>query len=142
MQSKDERKIIWVTGGTKGLGLEIAKTFGKLGNTVLTNYSDDDSSASQVLNMIKEEQIDIKIFKADVTKREQIREIVEYAKDTYGRLDLLINNAGRGLVGRAEEVSFEEFMYYGCHYWGTASYDRKLTEEETKYYAMDWIKEE
>lgn len=110
MQSKDERKIIWVTGGTKGLGLEIAKTFGKLGNTVLTNYSDDDSSASQVLNMIKEEQIDIKIFKADVTKREQIREIVEYAKDTYGRLDLLINNAGRGLVGRAEEVSFEEFQ--------------------------------
>ncbi len=41
-----------------------------------------------------------------------------------------------------KEVSFEEFMYYGCHYWGTASYDRKLTEEETKYYSMDWIKEE
>lgn len=110
MLCKDEKKIIWVTGGTKGLGLEIAKTFGKLGNTVLINYSDDDESAEQVLHIIEAEQIDIKIFKADVTKQEQLQAVVDYAMNTYGRLDLLINNAGQGLVGRTEEVGSEKFQ--------------------------------
>ena len=41
-----------------------------------------------------------------------------------------------------KKVSFEEFTDNGRHYWGTASYDRKLTEDECEHYDMDEMKEE
>ena len=41
-----------------------------------------------------------------------------------------------------KEVGFQEFEKGGRHYWGTASYDRELTKEETEHYDMDEIKED
>lgn len=110
MLSREEKKIVWITGGTKGLGLEMVKVFGKSGNVVLTNYAGDDKRAEEVRRMAQMESMDIQVFQADVRRPEELKSIVDYAADHYGRLDILINNAGCGMTGSTEATAPADFQ--------------------------------
>ncbi len=87
-------RIAIVTGASKGIGREIAKTLAKNGIKVIANYNKSEEEAKKLKEELKKENIDIDIFKADVSKREEIKLLVNYTLNKYNKIDILINNAG------------------------------------------------
>lgn len=88
------KKIAIVTGASRGIGREIAKTLARKNIQVIANYNKSEEAANNLKNELKEEDIEIDIKKADVSRREEAKQLVEYTLKKYGRIDILINNAG------------------------------------------------
>ena len=89
-----EKKIIIVTGASRGIGKEIAKTLAKEGHTVIANYNKSEKEAQKLKEELKKENKEIEIYKADISKEEEIKKMVEYTIKKYKKIDILINNAG------------------------------------------------
>ena len=87
-------KVAIVTGASKGIGREIAKELAEEGIKVVANYNKSYESAKELQEELKNQNINIDIFKADVSKREEVKKLVEYTLDKYKKIDILINNAG------------------------------------------------
>lgn len=83
-------KIAIVTGASRGIGREIAKELSNQGIKVIANYNKSEEQAK----LLQEENPQIDIYKADVSNRIEVKEMVDYALDRYGKIDILINNAG------------------------------------------------
>lgn len=83
-------KVAIVTGASRGIGKQIAKELSIQGIKVIANYNKSETKALE----LQKENPEIDIYKADVSKREQIKEMVEHVLNKYGRIDILINNAG------------------------------------------------
>ena len=88
------QKVAIVTGASRGIGREIAKRLAKKGIKVVANYNQSEIEAIKLQEELKLESIDIDIFKADVTKRKEGHDLVKFAIEKYGKVDILINNAG------------------------------------------------
>ena len=88
------KQIAIVTGASRGIGREIAKTLTRAGIQVVANYNKSEQKAKELKEELKNENMDIDIFKADVSKREEAKALVTYTLNKYGRIDILINNAG------------------------------------------------
>lgn len=82
--------IILITGASRGIGREMAKRLAGKGNKVIANYNKSEDMAKKLC----EENSNIDIFKADVSKREEVKKMIEYTINKYGKIDVLINNAG------------------------------------------------
>ena len=83
-------KIIIVTGASRGIGREIAKSLAEKGNRIIANYNKSEEQAKK----LQQENPNIEIYKADVSNREEVHEMVEYILKEHGKIDVLINNAG------------------------------------------------
>ena len=66
-------KIILVTGASRGIGREIAYTLAKEGNTIIANYNKSDEMAKSLSEVAFNENLNIDIFKADVSNREEVK---------------------------------------------------------------------
>lgn len=88
------KQIAIVTGASRGIGREIAKTLTRAGIQVVANYNKSEQKAKELKEELKNENKDIDIYKADVSKREEAKALVNYTLNKYGRIDVLINNAG------------------------------------------------
>ena len=87
-------KVAIVTGASRGIGREIAKSLAKQNIKVIANYNNSEEKAIELKKELEAEGIEIDIVKADVSKREEIKHLVQYAIGNYGKIDILINNAG------------------------------------------------
>ena len=87
-------KVAIVTGASRGIGREIAKSLAKQNIKVIANYNNSEEKAIELKKELEAEGIAIDIIKADVSKREEIKKLVKYAIGNYGKIDILINNAG------------------------------------------------
>ena len=87
-------KIIVVTGGSRGIGASIVKYLARKGHTVILDYNKSETCAKNVENELKKEELTVDIFKADVSKKVEAETLIQYALDKYGKVDVLINNAG------------------------------------------------
>ncbi len=83
-------KVAIVTGASRGIGREIAKELSKQGIKVIANYNKSEEQAK----ILQNENEEIDIYKADVSNREEVKELVNYTLEKYGKIDILINNAG------------------------------------------------
>lgn len=88
------KKIAIVTGASRGIGREIAKTLARKNIQVVANYNKSEESAISLKDELKAENIEIDIQKADVSKREEAKKLVQYTLKKYGKIDILVNNAG------------------------------------------------
>ena len=88
------KKIAIVTGASKGIGREIAKTLARENIQVIANYNKSEQEAIKLKEELERENIEIDIKKADVSKRQEAKELANYAINKYGKVDILINNAG------------------------------------------------
>jgi len=87
-------KIVLVTGASRGIGRAIALEFGGRGATVIVNYNSSAGPAQDVLDLIKESGGDGMIYQADVSDADQVDTMMKAVTSEYGKLDVLVNNAG------------------------------------------------
>ena len=87
-------KTAIITGASRGIGRNIAKSLAKLGINVIANYNKSEKQAKELQEELKKENINIDIFKADVSKREEAKEMIKFVQKKYNKIDILINNAG------------------------------------------------
>ena len=87
-------KVVIITGASRGIGREIAKTLAQNGLKVIANYNKSQKEAKDLREELKNENIEIDILKADVSKREECKKLVNFVLEKYKKIDILINNAG------------------------------------------------
>lgn len=88
------QEVAIVTGASKGIGREIAKELAQEGIQVIANYNKSEKEAKSLQEELAKKNIKLDIFKADVSKREEAKKLIKYALEKYGKIDILINNAG------------------------------------------------
>lgn len=87
-------KTVLVTGAARGIGKEIAKIFAKNKYNVLINYNKSSKMAEITANKLIEQGYNVKIFKADVSNRTEVNNMITYCIKEFGSLDVVVNNAG------------------------------------------------
>lgn len=102
-------KVAIVTGGSKGIGAEIARQFAAEGASVVVNYASDRSGAENVVATITAEGGKAIAVQGNVAKSEDIERMFSTAADAYGTVDILVNNAGVYKFGTIEEVEETEY---------------------------------
>jgi 3-oxoacyl-[acyl-carrier protein] reductase len=83
-----------VTGGSRGIGRAICLELARRGAAVLVNYNRSSQAAEEVVAQIQSEGGQATVFQADVSDFKQAQDLVKAATDTYGSLEILVNNAG------------------------------------------------
>lgn len=104
-----KQKVVLITGASSGMGKETAVYLGTHGFKVYAGTRDP-SSAVDLKNEIVKNKLDIKIIKLDVSNNDSIKNAVNEIKNESEFIDILINNAGYGLVSTVEDVSEEEMV--------------------------------
>jgi 3-oxoacyl-[acyl-carrier protein] reductase len=106
--SKLTEKVALVTGGSRGIGAAIAKRLAADGASVAITYAKDASAASAVVKAIERDGGKAVAIQADATDVEAVKRAVEKTVATFGRLDVLVNNAGTAIPKTFEETTLEE----------------------------------
>ena len=89
-----KNKLAIITGASRGIGKATALLFAKEGAIVVINYAQSEKDARHVLDEIKKLGSDGMIFKCDVSKEDEVKLMIEQTVEKYGKIDILINNAG------------------------------------------------
>ncbi len=108
MSKKLEGKIALVTGGSRGIGAAIAKRLAADGAHVAITYAKDASAASAVVKAIELDGGKALAIQADAADAEAVKGAVNKTVATFGRLDVLVNNAGTAIPKPFEETTLEE----------------------------------
>ena len=87
-------KTVIVTGGSRGIGLAIVKLLAEEGYNVILNYNKSEDRAQKEKEELTQKGYCVEIFKADVSKREEVKELIKFTTNKFGTIDVLINNAG------------------------------------------------
>ena len=104
-----DNKVAIVTGASKGIGAGIAKAFGAEGAAVVVNYARDHEGAERVVHEITGKGGRAIAVQGDVVQRSDAQRLVAEAKKAFGRLDVLVNNAGVFSFAPFEQFSEQEF---------------------------------
>lgn len=103
------KKTVLVTGGSRGIGRNIVESLAKDGFNVILNYYKSEKEALEIKENLQKEKIYIEIFKADVSKQEEIKRLVNFATEKYGKIDVLINNAGISQIKMFQDISITDW---------------------------------
>ena len=102
-------KVAVVTGASKGIGAGIAKRFGEAGASVVVNYASSKEGADKIVAEITKGGGKAIAVKADVSKAAEVKKLFDETKRAFGKLDVLVNNAGVFRFAPLDQVTEEEF---------------------------------
>jgi 3-oxoacyl-[acyl-carrier protein] reductase len=102
-------RIAVVTGASKGLGAEIARELAAAGATVVVNYASDKSGADRVVDEIAKRGGTAVAIQANVAKKADVQRLFAATSQAFGKIDILLNNAGVYEFGSLEEITEESF---------------------------------
>jgi len=125
-------KKVLISGGSSGLGLELAKLYGKNGFQVLLvgRSVEKLQAAVNVLNLL--EVSAVRVYSCDIGNQDQIKSLYEQVKQDHGKIDRLINCAGIGHFGPLSELSFDQIKQMNqVNFLGTV-FMTKVFEEIVK----------
>lgn len=106
-------KCAIITGASRGLGKAIALKFASLGANIVLNYRSSEKEALEVENEIKEMGVEVISIKGDISKLEEVENLVATAKEKFGSVDVMVNNAGitkDTLILRMKEEDFDSVI--------------------------------
>lgn len=110
-------KVMLITGSSRGIGRATAMLAAKNHAKVIINYKNREKDAEELVNIINNDGFNAIMVKADVSKGNEVNELFKVIKDTYGRLDILINNAGimkNNLLLMTKPVELDELININC----------------------------
>lgn len=97
-------KTVLITGASRGIGRSIAIGLKSKGYTVVANYNKSEKQAMEL-----KEQYNIDIYKANVTNRDEVKSMIQYCLEKYGKIDVLVNNAGISQIKLFTEITDEDW---------------------------------
>lgn len=93
-----DKKTVVITGGTGGIGMEMARIMAKRGHNVVVSYYGDEEEKKNAEKLVEEMKnvhgVDGMSMEADVTKYDDVKGLVDKAMEKFGRIDVMVNNAG------------------------------------------------
>lgn len=107
-----DSKVALITGGTRGIGKAIAKIFSSKGYNLVLNYVSENTDIKKLEDEIKNNN-EILFVRANVSKFDEAEELVKKAIEKFGRIDVLVNNAGitrDNLIMRMKEEDFDNVI--------------------------------
>lgn len=102
-------KVIIVTGASRGIGRNIAYNLAVNGYRVIANYNNSEQEALKLKQELDNKGIEIDLFKANVSKRNEVKKLIDFAIEKYNRIDVLINNAGIAQEKLFTDITDEDF---------------------------------
>ncbi|RDC55949.1 SDR family NAD(P)-dependent oxidoreductase [Pedobacter chinensis] len=103
-------KVILVTGASRGIGAEVAQQLAAAGANVIINYAGGKDAAEQVVSVIKTNGGNAISLQADVSKADEVAALFDAAIGHYGRIDVLVNNAGVMITKLLKDTTDEDFI--------------------------------
>jgi 3-oxoacyl-[acyl-carrier protein] reductase len=124
--SKLQGKVAVVTGASKGIGAGIARALGAAGASVVVNYASDKAGAEKAVADIKAKGGKAVAVQGDVSKSADVKRLFEETRKAYGKLDVLVNNAGVFKFAPLEQSDEAEYQrQFGINVWGTIQATRE-----------------
>lgn len=102
-------KVILVTGGSRGIGANIVQELSKQGYKVIMNYNKSEEQANKIKNELGNNGIHIDIVKADISKRNEVKNLINFIIEKYEHIDVVINNAGISQIKLFTEITDEDW---------------------------------
>ncbi len=110
-------KVVLITGGSRGLGLVLAREFAREGARVVICARDEEKLERARIDL-ERRGADVLALKCDVTIRSEVAEMISVIHDHYGKIDVLVNNAGVIQVGPLEVMTEDDFAKaMNTHFW-------------------------
>ena len=106
-------KVAMITGATRGIGKQIALTLANEGYNIVLNYRTENDELKQLKNEIESKKVKCLTVQGDVTNFEDCKQMIESAIKEFGKIDVLINNAGITkdmLLARMKEEDFKQVI--------------------------------
>ena len=100
------KKVVIVTGASRGIGNSIAKLLSKEDYQVIANYNKSEIEAKKL-----KEEFGVDIFQSDVSKREEVKALINYTINKYKKIDCIINNAGIDQVKMFVDITDQDWEY-------------------------------
>ena len=95
LRKKDfDGQVAIITGAQQGIGKAIAVKLASEGADIVVNWLDDKEKASEVADLVKSQGRKVVMFKGDIGQNDQARNLVSVTMDAFGKIDVLVNNAG------------------------------------------------
>jgi len=102
-------KTVLVTGGSRGIGKCIVENLARDGFNVVLNYNKSEKQAKQIQKELSEQGVNIEIYKADVSKREDVKKLVKFTLNKFKNIDILINNAGIAKLQMFNDITDQDW---------------------------------
>jgi len=102
-------KTVLITGAAKGIGAAIAEELANEGYQVIINYRKSEQKAQELKTKLTNNGQNVEIYQADVTKKEEVQQMVEYVVSKYGKIDVLVNNAGISQIKPFADIEEHEW---------------------------------
>jgi 3-oxoacyl-[acyl-carrier protein] reductase len=104
-----EEKVAIITGSSRGIGAEVAKTLAQAGASVVVNYVGNKLAADEVVADIKAGGGDAIALRGDVSSAADVRSMFDSTISQFGKIDILVNNAGIILYKTIQDTTDEDF---------------------------------
>ena len=101
-------KTVLITGASRGIGRATAIKFEEKGYNIVINYNKSESKARSLQKELLKYNVRTMLIKADVSDEKQAQSMVDFAKKTFGRIDVLVNNAGISLTKQIQDCKLAE----------------------------------
>lgn len=132
--SRLKGKVALVTGASKGIGAGIAKALAAEGASVAVNYASSKEGAERVVAEIANAGGNAVSVQGDVGKSSDVQRIFAEMEQAFGRLDVLVNNAGVYQFAPLEEITEEQFhRQFNTNVWGLI----RTTQEAAKHFGPE-----
>ncbi len=106
----ESRRVVLVTGSSRGIGRATIIKFASEGNDVVINYNKSKKEAEKLKMQIEEKyNVNALVYKCDVSKEDEVKDMIKEIISKYGKIDVLVNNAGIAYDRNFNEITIEEF---------------------------------
>ncbi len=128
-------KTVLITGSSRGIGKQTALEFARRGYNVVVNYNKAENEAVSLKNEITKFNENIKIFKCDVSDRNQAKSLIDFTVDSFGKIDILVNNAGISYQSLFTDITLKEWRkVFSVNVEGTFNCSQFAVKDMLKYH--------